>query len=324
MKKTRLIERNNKEELGKLYLKKGVDFALEKSFGKSYEFLKEGLDFITCDCAWGGWLNNFTISNKDVFNDMDIKNCNYFEYYFTKAFILSYEEGKKELYLALDAIDKYLEIVVDDYGYYVKGKILLAIEEPSEAIKNFYLSKEIAYNYRIEYRIGRTKDQYLNEPGLNEVYKSFLWNPSSACCARILKKYLKDMCLNTNIVDDNPLLISFSDSSDEALFQIFYEKFLNQENFFKEESISEFSVNYETLPIISEFVSVIKDKFDKILKAEDDDDDEEYYQKDNSYYQRDDYDRDTFNALTDGQHGDYDDWNDNGGDFDSLRDGLGY
>lgn len=50
-------------------------------------------------------------------------------------------------------------------------------------------------------------------------------------------------------------------------------------------------------------------------------------QEDNEDYDdRDDhdYDRDTFDALTDGQYGDYDDWRDGGGDFDSLRDGLGY
>ena len=36
------------------------------------------------------------------------------------------------------------------------------------------------------------------------------------------------------------------------------------------------------------------------------------------------YDEQTFNALTDGQYGDYDDWKEAGGDIDSLRDGLGH
>ena len=45
----------------------------------------------------------------------------------------------------------------------------------------------------------------------------------------------------------------------------------------------------------------------------------------NSYDDRnDDYNRDTFDALTDGQYGNYDDWREGGGDFDSLRDRLGY
>lgn len=36
-----------------------------------------------------------------------------------------------------------------------------------------------------------------------------------------------------------------------------------------------------------------------------------------------DSDRENFNALTDGQYGEYDDWRENGGDFGSLRDSLG-
>ena len=36
------------------------------------------------------------------------------------------------------------------------------------------------------------------------------------------------------------------------------------------------------------------------------------------------YDEQTFDALTDGQYGDYDDWKEAGGDIDSLRDGLGH
>jgi len=37
-----------------------------------------------------------------------------------------------------------------------------------------------------------------------------------------------------------------------------------------------------------------------------------------------DYERDTFDALTDGQYGSYDDWREDGGDIDSLMDGLGF
>ncbi len=46
-----------------------------------------------------------------------------------------------------------------------------------------------------------------------------------------------------------------------------------------------------------------------------------YLDEDDDNYRNHDYDRDTFNALTDGQYGDYDDFD---GDFDSLMDGMGY
>jgi hypothetical protein len=51
---------------------------------------------------------------------------------------------------------------------------------------------------------------------------------------------------------------------------------------------------------------------------------EEDYEQDYDYRDDHDYNRDTFYALTDGQYGDYDDWREGGGDFDSLRDGMGY
>ena len=55
-------------------------------------------------------------------------------------------------------------------------------------------------------------------------------------------------------------------------------------------------------------------RYQAVAEAEDD------YEP-GDYYSQDDADRDTFDALTDGQYGDYDDFN---GDFDSLRDAMGY
>ena len=44
-----------------------------------------------------------------------------------------------------------------------------------------------------------------------------------------------------------------------------------------------------------------------------------------SYDREDRYtERDNFDALTDGQYGDYDDWRDSGGDMDRLMDGMGF
>ena len=42
------------------------------------------------------------------------------------------------------------------------------------------------------------------------------------------------------------------------------------------------------------------------------------------YYQSNNYQKDNFDALTDGQYGDYEDWQENGGNMDSLYDDLGY
>lgn len=47
---------------------------------------------------------------------------------------------------------------------------------------------------------------------------------------------------------------------------------------------------------------------------------EQYSSEDNNY----DYERDSFYALTDGQYGDYEDWQENDGNWDNLRDDLGH
>lgn len=62
-----------------------------------------------------------------------------------------------------------------------------------------------------------------------------------------------------------------------------------------------------------------------ILKYIDFDFDKEYNdsfaERDNDY---DDYERDYFNTMTDGQSGDYEDWQDSGNNFDDLSDNMGH
>lgn len=53
--------------------------------------------------------------------------------------------------------------------------------------------------------------------------------------------------------------------------------------------------------------------------------DEDFESYDNyDYEEGNDYQRDTFYALTDGMYVDYDEWREAGGDIDSLMDSLGY
>ncbi|MDQ2769895.1 MAG: hypothetical protein M3Y54_05275 [Bacteroidota bacterium] len=62
------------------------------------------------------------------------------------------------------------------------------------------------------------------------------------------------------------------------------------------------------------------DEKETVLNAHDEDEYNDRDDFDYSYSARD-AERDTFDALTDGQYGDYDDW---GGNMDHLRDAMGY
>ena len=77
--------------------------------------------------------------------------------------------------------------------------------------------------------------------------------------------------------------------------------------------------------VIEEFPALgYQEAVDVLRNEEVEEEIEDDYSVDNEYDRDEvDYDRDTFDALTDGQYGDYDDWREGGGDFDSLRDSLG-
>lgn len=94
---------------------------------------------------------------------------------------------------------------------------------------------------------------------------------------------------------------------------------INLDHFFiPDEVIKEIKSTIPDFTISEEGQKKLSEKYETWVKEQEDYDDNDHY---NDYQ---DYERDTFNALTDGQYGDYDDWRDGGGDFDSLRDGLGY
>lgn len=320
-----LIENSHKDSIGKYFFSKAVSFALNKEFGKAYEFFKQGLDILTCDCVIADWLKPYTDSDKKLFEDINIEHTPHFEYFFVKAYILSYENDKKNLYLALDAIEKYFLVNQDEYGFYIKGKILLGLNEPRNAFECFENASSFGNNSRILYRIGRTKEQLLEENGLEELYNSFIKNPSSVCCARNIKKYMKERgnSLVLNEGETNDLLIAFNNDEDEWKFQSLYEKLLESQ--IENDDNLPFEIEDNT-PIINGFIQGVKENVDIFIEEELEEEYEEDYDHydSNDYYDEPDYERDTFDALTDGQYGDYDDWRDGGGDMDSLRDGLGY
>lgn len=61
-------------------------------------------------------------------------------------------------------------------------------------------------------------------------------------------------------------------------------------------------------------------KFERWIDHEYNVDHRDVYDKNNSR----NYEKDTFDALTDGQYGDYNDWKENNGDLDNLRDKIGF
>lgn len=94
---------------------------------------------------------------------------------------------------------------------------------------------------------------------------------------------------------------------------------INLDHFFISDEVIE-----EIKSIVPDF-SISEDGQNKLSeKYETWENEQEDYDDYDNYDDYHDYERDTFDALTDGQYGDYDDFRENGGDMDSLRDALGF
>jgi hypothetical protein len=252
----------HRETFGRYYLKKAVDFVYDREFGKSYEFFKEGLDYRTCDCNFDGWRSRFKKSHVAIFEDLRIEHKKHYEYYFVKAYMLSFESGPVELHSALDAINRYTKVVKDEYGPYVTGKILLALGKHDKACDAFYSSYSTTRTPRTAYRVGRTKEQNLNEYGLYELFESFIMNPSSPCCARNLQKYMKQARITIDPYghESNVLVKSFMQASDERIFSDLYHEHITTQRIGEE-----LNPQYiEALPIVENFIEVIRMNFNLV------------------------------------------------------------
>lgn len=225
------VKRNNLEELGRYFLEKGFNSYLAGSYNVSYEFFKEGLNFITCDCS--GWNRDLNDSIKEQFRQLDIPVNQQKAYLFGKGYILSFMKFDqiKELYDALNAIEQYLKIEKDEYGFYVKGKILYRLDKKQESLQSFYEANDIKSSARTKYRIGRLVEEESIDYGLDFLVSSFKKNPSSYCCVRILKEFANKSNIEVpfDSLENNELLISFNDSNIKSWkFAIEYNRLLNK------------------------------------------------------------------------------------------------
>ncbi|SFT51250.1 hypothetical protein SAMN04489724_1082 [Algoriphagus locisalis] len=221
-----LIERRNLDELGRRFLEESIDYALIKDFGKSYLCAKKGLEIITCDCVSHGWKKNYDNSDKHLFDELIINYQNPEEYYFVKAFILSYEEELTSLYLALDSINKYSSLKKNSTGEYVRSRILSKLQKHKEAFEILWslsISDETSKTF---YRMGRLEEEHLNQNGLENLFHAFQRNPTSSCCLRNIKKYTlaRDVKFHDN--NGSVLMKYFMKSEDEWKFQEVYESYL--------------------------------------------------------------------------------------------------
>lgn len=221
-----LINRRNLDALGRKFLEECIDYALIKDFGKSYLCAKKGLELITCDCVSHGWKKNYDNSDKHLFDELIINYQNPEEYFFVKAFILSYEEELISLYLALDSINKYSLIKNNSAGDYVKSRILSKLHKHKEAFEILWSLSISDETSKIFYQMGRIEEEHLNKNGLENLFHAFQRNPTSPCCLRNIKKYALSRDVKFPENNGSILMKYFMKHEDELKFQEIYESYL--------------------------------------------------------------------------------------------------
>lgn len=203
-----------RELTGKGYFSEGIICLNEYNFNDAYSLFLDGLDLVTCDCNNTNWRDGIDDALYEMFeyDEYSLEDGDRESYYFCKAFILSYEENKDILMNALKCAVKYEKVVcgdnqINEYANYLIGRILLQLDYPYLAlhyfkfILNYCNPKNIA---RINYRIGRTMEQYeldkntiqcegfsMDTNGLQFLSDSLIENCSSACCARVLQYHAR-------------------------------------------------------------------------------------------------------------------------------------
>ena len=245
MDKFKLIKINNLDRLGKYYFEKAINFTSDKEFGKAHEYLKEGLDSLTCDCLRYDWYKDI---NENTFIDIDNHFTNKNDYYFVKAFFLSYKTDLKSLYLALDAIDNYLNYITnEDYGYFIKGKILVGLKEHEKAYDFFKKALHIKPNSRNCYYFGRIKEKVLKQNSLDLIFDSLKQNHTSLCGWQFFKERFDFYNISMTGHEDNILFNSFIEKDNVTDFT----KLLSN-------TIESSIDNESNIKIISDFLEIVK------------------------------------------------------------------
>jgi len=213
------------ERIGDLHFQNAITNIENGNFKSAYSELLAGFENVSCDCALTTLIESryeqITLSLKS--NSI---NCSLSELDFIRAVIYYFPDSgnfgqeQKGIYKrALPLIDSYL----DDYpnseiGHYLKGRVLSGLENFDEAISEFEFALSIKETPRVHYRLGRIKEQKLQQFGIDNLYKSILQNPSSLCSLR----WFKDCCDSRGIklqTNTHKLLANFFNNKNTDEFR---------------------------------------------------------------------------------------------------------
>ena len=267
------IKNKNIERLGGISFQTAIYNIDNGNFAVAYNELLLGFDYVSCDCFLSKIINENYDSLIQSFKTKAI-NCSAAEIDFLRAvfYFFSNKAKQKEFFQkALSFIDSFIEEDSNlEIGHYIRGRILSQLGKYIEALVEFEWALSIKETSRINYRIGRIKEELLGTFGVDYLYRSIIINPSSLCALR----WFKNQCILNEI--------KFETDADKLLAYKFNVKD-NTEEFIKIVNYLLLNGNIKlkggrVLTASIEFDYFIKSlETDEYLFTREDDDDEHYY-----------------------------------------------
>lgn len=193
---------NDIERIGDLYFKSAITNIENGNFKSAYNELLAGFENVSCDCALATLIESrydkITLSLKSNPITCSLSELDFIRaviYYFPDS--SNFGQEQKGIYKrALPLIESYLDDNPNsEIGHYLKGRVSSGLENFEEAITELEFALSIKETSRTHYRIGRLKEQKLQQFGIDHLYKSILQNPSSLCSLR----WFKNCCETRNI-----------------------------------------------------------------------------------------------------------------------------
>lgn len=184
----------DQERIGDLHFKIAINNIKIGNFKSAYNELMAGFEIVSCDCALTTLIENNQEQITQSFKTNPI-NCSISELDFIRAVIYYFpdsgnfgQEQKGVYKKALPFIESYIEVNPNsEVGHYLKGRILSGLENYEQCISELEIALKIKETSRVHYRIGRIKEQRMQQYGIDNLYKSILQNPSSLCSLRWFK-----------------------------------------------------------------------------------------------------------------------------------------
>lgn len=292
-----LAKYENWEVVGKQLFLKAMGLIKKSKFNEGFDQLMLGYNHITCDCSNGGWFNQEDV--EDIFIITSKFDCTAYKLDFIKAFIYNYSEKYNT---AIHSINSFIDLQPNnEIGYYFKGKVLLGLNKYSDALDCFKKALKIKKTSRSLYRVGRTKEQHFSEDGLNEMYEAIVHNPSSGCT----HWHFADYAMRKRLFEfELPHYQELYDKN--RLYPLIIGLRINK--IFLEKGKQEIKDYLASLDIIMNQKNI---KINKDMAINTDEVNDTF----ETFDDYTNYDRDTFDAMTDGQLGDWDDFD---GDIDDV------